>query len=71
MIQIMKSEILFQKYVNINFKIQILNKNLLDINNILFFYHLNLLASLSDSIKHKVSPTLHGPFTFLIKVLSF
>ena len=31
--------------------------------------HLNLLASLSHSIRARVSPTLTGPFTFLIKVL--
>ena len=31
-------------------------------DNIIYsFNHLNLLASLSDSIKCKMSPTLHGP----------
>lgn len=31
--------------------------------------HLSLLAYLSDSISSKTSPTLTGPFTFLIKCL--
>ncbi len=34
-----------------------------------YAHHLSLLAYLSDSINSKTSPTLTGPFTFLIKCL--
>ncbi len=34
-----------------------------------YVHHLSLLAYLSDSINSRTSPTLTGPFTFLIKCL--